>query len=279
VLVGLTAWVLAPAGIIELGKKGQKAKGSWTTVYVENHLGSCFYVESHFPNEPASTILLRLKDCINGAPATCTVTGPAECNSLVTGWFVARIEFPNRLSVDWRNGGPPLKLGIYENDEDFTAAAAEMELRGGKPIDWFSFPEVTSANYDGTIDLVATLVNRTDITATVDTNSAGNLVQLNDDIETELIAKFETDPNVKGFDVVRDPDAKTFTVVSNQGPRIRRVYLSHTDTGIAISDLTVELVGGGNIPTLSQWGLLVLVLLLVTSAILALRRRRLRSTS
>jgi len=248
-VVLLTGWAYVGAGIIELGKKGQAAKGSDFKVIVD---GNEFSDPNHASGDLAQTILGRIQASINADPRY--IAEVVDPNDPVRN-AIRVLREPSRNDVQ--------RLLVYENDPNIAGGVAEAES-GGKPALRFVLYGVDSVKHDGSVTLTVLLTSGSSSTYVV-TTAGKDPNQVN----AELGLKLQID----GFVVAGSPNGPWNVVKPSDS--IAKVTFSHTDTGVNVSGVGFDFTAQGHVvPALSGFGMVVLASLLAAAAYLILRRRR-----
>lgn len=247
-----TSWMLAPAGIIELGRKGKKPKGSFTQIVVE---GTSF-IRVHDPNDTADGILEDLRGQIDLKPRYNATT-------------VNDTSDPNRNAIKVTldgSGEDPLRIALYENDEYFQRTG----LTFAQPsfIRQFTFLGVDDPNGTGGDYVRLDVTTTNGVKSSVVTTAGKNAVQVNAELRAQLEGH--------GFSVtewIGNEGIVEFSV-NTSGEEFLKVLYTHTDPGVTRSKLVGQRPVRYIIPTLSGWGLALLAVLMAAAAAFVLRRRR-----
>jgi hypothetical protein len=246
----LVGWTQIPGGIIELGRKGKKAKGSKTEVIVQSDR----FQKIHDPNEPVVVILEALRQDIDNHP-----------NWEAT--IVIDQSDPNRNAIEVvreSNKKDPRNMRISENDKNFRRTGTEYS----KPRPKAEYQEVDAIDPNAgghvRIDFVLDDASTPYVQVNVDANN-NTAKDVNDKLKGKLKGQgFKVNCSKSGICKVMKPSRK-----------FRKILFTHTNTGVNRSATGME-GDEGEIPTLSEWGLLALVFLLGAAGMYLLRRTRLR---
>jgi hypothetical protein len=247
-LLGGAAVGESRAGIIELGLKGQKSTGSTFRVTID---GQDFDPNSHFATEDVALIAEDVRAKIDASPL-----------------YIATIPDPNNptlITVVRELGVTPVALSVFIQDGGIGGTFVDQ---GGSPG--------TSATLNG-VDAVAGNGNfEVDITyvcegmpPTVDTQIVSTAGKSRDEVNAAMVAAL----TANGF-TVTGPANGPYTITQPTS-HIQRIEMKRTDTGITVSGVGVMSTASASaaIPTLSEWGLVALALLLGAVAVPLIRRR------
>jgi len=276
VMAGLAAWSLAPAGIIELGKKGQTSKGSLTRLIVEG----CRYEIAHVNGQTADQILGQMIACLNTDPNGCLTTPGAPCDD--QDFQAAPFQDtgdPNRnaMSVELERASREASdLRVYDNDREFSGAGVDHP-NTGRGVSKVVFVEEAS-EICGTVldpnDVCGNVVVKvfpanggpsTDVT--VDSSAATDVDDFNDMLFTELQTTF----GAKNNSNVSRADGVITVRLQGQPARLVRYERADPDVDLAVG---LDFTPFGQVPALTEWGMLILVLGLAAMAVVVLLRRR-----
>jgi exosortase sorting signal-containing protein len=243
------------AGIIELGRKGQSSTSSTYRVTVDNR---------SFDDTPHSAGLAE------------TILGRIVANINLDGHYLATvISDPNDLGrnlatvVRTPGGSEVGDLSVLEDDKTIIGASVEVSRPngGGAAFRWNGVDQV-NASLSETVTLSVTLRTAGLISHTI--NTLGKTPsQVNDAMILALTAD--------GFKV---SGSGPYTVVK-AGDQIVKVFFTHSaNAGVFVSSAAIQMGGPpDSIPTLSQWGMIVLVGLMGLAAVLVLWRKRTATAS
>jgi len=244
-LLALSAWSLSPAGIIELGVKGQKAGGSTFRVVIE---GRVFTEGSHDPNEPVESIRDKIIANINAS-----------------GTYTASAHNPSTLSamLIMRGSSEPNRLEVFVDDPNIVGAYIQYDMNGGFHAHLYG---VNTVQQNGTFEVDFTVHPGGVISHVI--NTAGKTAA---QVNAELVADFTAD----GF-VFDGPPSGPWDI-SKFGICFGKIEMKATDTGVHISGVELDASSSPSIPTLSEWGLIALTILLSAIAVTLIRRRARRT--
>jgi hypothetical protein len=266
VLVGLAAWVLAPAGIIELGKKGHKTKTSYFEVMVD---GESFPVRPPKGTD-AYDILTQLIADIDARPEFDANRRTDPNNPDL-----------NAMDVTHTGGSHPLTFDVIADDtgvQNVSVVNGDAFIPPGPPVFRWWAPRFTHGNGDVTM-LLATLpvASRGDPYAVVNwppiiVSTVGKSA---DDVTTAIVQTLES----PAYDFKVNGSGNNTYLIHKPGHYVLVVQWETTDTGVRPNGLALPPSMRHSVPTLTEWGMVALVALLAASAILLLRRRRAANTS
>lgn len=271
VLVGLAAWVLAPAGIIELGKKGQKSKKSLFLVSVD---GEDFAI-----SPPAGTDATVILDALI-----------ADIN-LDADFSAVRVVDPDPLYnamevVITANGSDPDSLDVLADDtgiQDVSIENGDVNRPSQPPVFRFWGLRNVQGNSGGNVTMSITtlpVASKGDPNAVVlSTASVSTVGKTAEDVNDDLVQALRG----QGFQVQaagkdRTYDVQTY-IVHKADHFVLSVSWDTTDDGAWPNAVAQPPSMRNPIPTLTEWGMVALVALLAASALLVLRRRRAANTS
>jgi len=254
-LIVLAAWspALAVKGIIELGVKGQPAASSTFRVIID---GQAFDPNSHSVGELAESIRDKIIAKINaGGVYTAAVVTDPNNPSL------------NALSVD-KVGVLPNTLEVFIDDGGIGGAFVDFGSNGGFHA---TLRGVDNVNQNGNVKVEITIVGPVVYSHTIAT--AGKSAS---QVNAELVAALTAD----GFSVVGPANGPWD--LGKPMVRFQKVEMSRTDTGIHISGVELDsftapaftATGPSGIPTVGEWGLILLVALLGLTGLVILRGKR-----
>ncbi len=269
---GLAVWSLAPAGIIELGKKGQKNKGSYYRIIADT-------VTVEDPNSPALTdayaILegLRLQLVAHGFQAT-------HVDPNLTNPY-------NAIQILTTTGGEPQRLGTIVDDDPNGIYGGGSKVDSGSlvahptpPVYFVKGLNAASGNDtgtgDGQVTVNVTLQSGPLAPIVISTNVSGATPE---DKAAEVNKQIVQALNGAGLNASpASPAASEVFSVRSPSNKIQSFSISVADTLATQFDVRRANEpwgsgGHGRIPTLSAWGLAALALLLAGMAIWLLRRR------
>lgn len=160
-------------------------------------------------------------------------------------------------------GGELEHLSQCENDSNVDNAG--VTFPNGK--DAAVLNKVAQINANGNFILTVETMRSGTFSQTYNTTLAPN------NTAAGLNASITADLTAAGFSVLSSTDNLSF-VIRKGNDQIRSLRVSSTDTGVVIFciDLTTNALLGG-IPTVSQWGMLILMILMTGTAVWMMRRR------
>lgn len=237
------------AGIIELGKKGQSATNSVFRVVVE---GKAFTDPTH-AGQTAEQILEDIRALIDADPqyTATTASDPVDPNNIPA------------IRVLRESGAEVADLAIFEDDTTVIGAGAVASTRGALDVS-IQGVSLTDVLTSGQILIDITLSSGPALHVAVSTNGK-TPAQVNAEIRNALggCGLLVTGPANGPFTVTRPPDT------------ISRVYFFSTDPGVTVSGVRANFSNTAqSIPALSAWGLVVLAVLVVATALVLIRRKR-----
>jgi hypothetical protein len=163
------------------------------------------------------------------------------------------------------NKKEPIKLKIDETDENFWRTGTEY-LGRSRPLAEYQEVDAIDPNAGGHVRIDFVLDDANTIFVQVDVDANSTAKKVNDELKEKLKGEdFKVHCSQSGICKVMKPPRK-----------FRKILFTHTNPGVSRSATGME----GEVaetPTLSEWGLLALVLLLGTAGLYLLRRTRLRA--
>jgi hypothetical protein len=263
VLVAALSVSLASAVIIDLGRNGQEGAGNTFRVTLLDTL--VFEDTAGSPGDLAEAILERIRVKIDTHPSFSAVPFNDGSDPGRNAILVLRIG----LLPDPEE---PYSAAVLENDPNVNGAA--IWYIPTEPRDKLTYDEVAAVNADGVVTLGVVLVNGGLLSHSISTVGK-SAAQVNADMQSALTGN--------GFTVTSSGGTVEATM---PGDQLYQVTWSHTDTGVSISSISAQVdtpppppppgssLGAGDpIPTVSEWGLLILVGLFGLVAVRMLRRR------
>jgi hypothetical protein len=261
-IIIMLAGTLAAAGIIELGRKKQKDRSSTYTLTVDG----VTHVDNGDPNT-AELILDRLVSNFDPNDFTFVrIVDPTDPNR-------------NGYTVTLSDETEPVLLEITVDDPNDGIVGGLSNLpsnpvgQGSVPVyNYLALDDVSGDSLAGPGMATATIIVEREtgpkVVCTVFTNT-GDVDKVNEDLVTCLDA-------TPGLVVTpRAPKAQARVKVRSPGNRIVSVQSQSDDKKTTL--FHVRTVGSerrqGPVPTVSEWGLVVLAILLITAGLFALRRR------
>jgi len=259
ILLGLGGWAYVRGGIVELGRKGQNAGGSVFQVIVE---GNVFDDPNHLPGDAAEVILERIRLSID----TDMMYSASVYND-------PNDPLRNAIRVTRQPSGDLASLGVFEDDLLISGGASDFGVLSSPPQTAATLARINgvdAVNQNGNVRLDLTLTVG-GISTHIISTAGKTAAQVNQALVASLQAA--------GFVVIGLTNGPWD--ISKPGDTFRRAEFSHTDTGVSVSGVTLFLPVQGpgsaaSIPTLSEWGLIILTLLTAGAAVLLLLRRRSR---
>jgi hypothetical protein len=273
-----------PGGIIELGRKGQKAKGSSTRIFVEG----CEYQIVHTAGTLAEDILGQMITCMNSPVPACLQSTHAVCLSQDLqaehcDTAACPID-PNTLN---RNAVEILKLiapsfpievdrlRLIEDDPNFDLGGVEFPVSNKHKT--FRLNKISAIDpNDLTAEVRLRIIlfsNDFSIPDVVVPTFGQTSTDVNKDLKDELVTR--------GFNVADAAFTLTVTATSPT-QEFQKVQFSSTNSLVELSDIEMPVPIGGfgpggpiprRVPTLNEWALAALILMLMASAIGLIRRR------
>jgi hypothetical protein len=248
-----------PAGVGTHGRTGQLAGGSEVRYTIN---GRIFRVVLT-PGQSVASVAAALETQIDAAGFVATV--------------VSDPEDPNNSSLDitMPGGGELTQLSVCENDANYANLGVKFSM--GKGIAIIGKAAVAAVLTGGTYRLRVNVWEGTDYDVTFNTTLAAN------DTPAELNAAVMASLTGAGF-TVQDlgtscgsfgssmGGAGCFSV-SKTGDMVVSTRVETTDTGLKEFCISQEPTSAA-IPTASQWGMFILVVLLTISAFVMMRRRK-----
>jgi hypothetical protein len=250
-----------PAGVGTHGVQGQFAAGSEVR-YVIN--GRLFRVVLD-PNQSLASVTAEMEALIDAGGFVATdVSDPEDPNN-------------DSLEVTLPGGGELTQFSVCETDANFNNVGVKFAM--GKAIGIIGKPAVVNAN--GNYRLRINMWDSADYDVTFLTTD------LDKNTPAFLLAAITASLNAAGF-TVQDLGTSCGSFgssigsagcisVSKPGDMVVSTRIRTTDTGIKEVCISQEPTSSG-IPTVSQYGMFALVLLLTISAIVMMRRRRTMAT-
>jgi len=261
-IAGLTAWTLAPAGIIELGKKGQNKTGSQFSISVNS-------VTVSDPNSSVGTSAFDILDGLRGQ-----LTG--------LGYIATHVSSDpndplNALDIHTSGGGEPITLRVFVEDSPSGIFGASSKVNSGSlvtpPV--YAVRGIDQVAGDGNVYLDVVRQSGPVALSPISTNVAGATPQDKaSEVNTQIVAALRaagmtvtpTSPGASGLITVRSPGDKLVSFGIKTDDTLARELSVHRATEIG--------QGMQRVPALSAWGSLLLVLALAGLALAVLRRRR-----
>jgi len=252
-LVALGASVPSGAGIIELGVKGQKAKASTFQVIVE---GQVFNEGSHVPGEDAASIADKVRANIDASPFyTAVIPDPNNNPTLITILKQPSGLEPNTIEVfidDPNIGGTFVQFG--------SNGGFHARLRGADP----------NIAGNGVFEVDLTILG-----GIVYSYPISTVGKTSSQVNAALLAALAAD----GF--IATGPANGPWDISKPMIRFEKVEMKRTDTGAQISGVELDSFDTAvpvtpspvGIPTLGEWGILLLVGLLGITGVTLLARK------
>jgi hypothetical protein len=221
-----------------------------------------------------------------GSGGTITfTTNPSFSETVLAGTDVLVAVYNMAAAI---NADADLQAMVVTDPNDPTANSFEVLHQDGSELDRFNLSEtdpniddlaitsdgswltavffkVTAVAGNGNYRLVIDVENGTDFDQTFLTTIPAN------DTPAELNASIASALRSAGFMVNELPDCMFIT---KKGDLVVGIRASSTDTGVVVTTLEVKgLPAVGTIPTLSQYGMFVLVLLMTGAAMIVMRRK------
>lgn len=266
VIAGLAAWSLAPAGIIELGKKGQ------------NKTGSRFEITANgvTVSDPNSLVGTSAFDILEGL----------RVQLVGLGFQAAHVDTDpnnplNALSILAAGGVEPDDLRVFVEDSPSGLFGAASKVSGsltglpGPPL--FVMKGIDQVNGDGNVLLDVLLQSGPLSISPISTNAPGATPQAKaGEVNKQIVAALRaegltvtpTSPGASGLIAIRSPSDK----IASVGVEIDDTLARELSVVRAIE--TSGVVGAPRqVPALTEWGSLALVLALAGLALAVLRRR------
>ncbi len=245
------------AGIIELGRKGQRTQGSQTTMNVAGRE----HTVVHDPNQPIEDVLQAFIDFYAAQGFVASVhSDPNDPNM-------------NAMEVTYPSGAEVQPITVHEDDANIHPTGAFVSASPFDPkLVHVAIPDAIAGN--GNLQIRLAFRGGPVNTYTV-TTAGKSLSQVVEEMVTALSADVDAcEGSGVGFS-----DTGVFDIRARGGDVIDGVRTDHTDTGISDSGAALLIltssssVPQGAIPTLGTWGMVALAGLLAGVGLHVLRRR------
>ncbi len=260
-VLGIT-WL--PAGVGTHGRQGQVAGGSEVRYTINGQTFRLVLTSGQTMASVQTAMITKINTESGGSLVATAVSDPEDPNN-------------NSIEVTLAGGGEVTQFSVCENDATFNNTGVKVGM--GKGVSILGKPAVVNAN--GNYRLRINMWDSADYDVTFLTTDA------NKDTPAELLAAITASLTAAGF-TVQDLGTSCGSFgssigaagcinISKTGEMIVSTRIEATDTGLKEFCMSQEPTSSG-IPTVSQYGMFALVLLLTISAIVMMRRRRTMTT-
>lgn len=239
---------LTSAGIIELGHKGQKDLTSTYNVLVEGHL---FTEGSHAVGDTVESIAEKVRANIDASPLyTATIPDPNN---------------PTNIVVLRETGIEPYSLEVFMVDTGIVGAFVDA---GAIPATSATFQGANAVAGNGNfeIDITTFCPGMAPMIFPHVVSTVGKTVA---QVNAEMVALLRA----TGYSVSGPTLGNTYTLYVPSNQRLQKIEMNRTDTGITVSGVGATSQAQSNVPTLSEWGLVLLAALVAIGGALRLRLR------
>lgn len=217
---------------------------------VEVTIGTSVFTHVIDPNETNTAVNQDLVNKMNASPSfNATVSADPFDPGAVA------------FEVLTASGGEVQDLQICETSASLQTLGASIPM--GKDAVLIDLPTVVNGDPNSKYSLTLRRWDGPEYTRTYDTGTAPN------NSVSGLIASLKTDLTAAGFIAFQ---GSTTLTIQRSGDMMTYVKIVATDTGI-VNTCTRMTPSSGVVPTLSQYGIFLLVLLMTIAAVLMLRRK------